>query len=80
MLHFSCCYIVEALPEHLIYCYKVETVERSRMSGICQLCCMLSGKLGLKSSSAHVGPTSMENLFLGANVFMNAFGGHTLSL
>ncbi len=51
------------------------------MDEMYQLCwCTLSGKLGLKSSSAHVGPTSMENLFLGANVFMNAFGGHTLSL
>lgn len=36
-------------------------------------------QIGLKSSSAPVGPTSLENIFLGANVFMNAFGGHTLS-
>ena len=50
------------------------------MDKMYQLCCILSGQIGLKSSSAHVGPVSMENLFLGANVFMNAFGGHTLSL
>jgi len=52
----------------------------SFVNEIQRLCCIFSGKIGLKSSSAHVGPTSMENLFLGANVFMNAFGGHTLSL
>ena len=52
----------------------------SFVNEIQRLCCIFSGKIGLKSSSGHVGPTSMENLFLGANVFMNAFGGHTLSL
>lgn len=38
-----------------------------------------TAKIGLKAEAGHVGPTSMQSLFLGANVFMNAFGGHTLS-
>ena len=39
-----------------------------------------AAKIGLKAGSGHVGPANMQSLFLGANVFMNAFGGHTLSL
>ena len=39
-----------------------------------------AAKIGLKAGAGRVGPHSMQDLFLGANVFMNAFGGHTLSL
>ena len=42
--------------------------------------CAAAAKIGLKEGAGRVGPQSMQSLFLGANVFMNAFGGHTLSL
>ena len=34
----------------------------------------------LQSAAFYVGPKSKRNFFLGSNVFMSAFGSHTMSL
>ncbi|KAK9807758.1 hypothetical protein WJX72_008373 [[Myrmecia] bisecta] len=40
---------------------------------------IVAGHHGLDGAAFYEGPTKLQNLFLGANVFMNAFGGHTMS-
>jgi len=45
-----------------------------------QLFCQLLGHSGLHSYAFYQGPAKMQNLFLGANVFMSGFGGHSMSL